>query len=344
MQIKEPGLRSVYLGGGTPSILSSNQVSTIVGAFKHTYGLMENCEITLEVNPEDVTVQQVAAYLEAGINRFSVGVQSLDDAVLKTVARRHSVHTAEACILTLAQQMGKHANISIDLMYGLPFQCVESWKRTLDRALALPVQHISLYGLQLEAGSPLERLNHTAPAHYPIPDDEIHLECYAYARNALPQKGFTFYEVSNAARAGFESQHNLAYWKQCNYVGFGPGAHGMLYPNRYTVPENLKLYQAFESVMELTRVHPVTPWEHLENHFIFGLRMSQGINWRDVAPWCTEATIPLDILKQYVHSLTRSFKALVVSPQGVHLLPEGVITMNEVLQRFIHLEDEIHTL
>jgi oxygen-independent coproporphyrinogen III oxidase len=337
-------LTSIYFGGGTPSLLSAQHVSRILQAFQTTYSIANGCEITLELNPEDTSRNAIEGYLTAGITRFSVGVQSLDDAVLKKVARRHSAAVATECIQLIDALMGPSSNISIDLMYGLPFQTLESWQDSLQRAVALPIQHISLYGLQLEAGTALEKLHKKAPQHYPLPEDTTHLACYDYARHHLGEFGFAWYEVSNAARAGFESQHNMAYWQQKNYLAFGPGAHGLMYPHRYTVVENLEAYNRFETVSEITETQLTTPWEHLENLFIFGLRTTNGVSWQTLRNACTPETSPFEALERYVASVMETQPLLVPTETGIRLLPEGIPQMNTLLTHFIQLEDELNTL
>jgi oxygen-independent coproporphyrinogen III oxidase len=227
-------------------------------------------------------------------------------------------------------------------MYGLPLQTFESWKETLKRAVALPIQHISLYGLQLEPDTALERLNLKAPKHYPLPDDGEQLACYAYARNILPQQGFELYEVSNAARTGCESRHNMAYWQQKNYLAFGPGAHGFIHPRRYQVIEDLKAYNQYTALSEITESHTITAWEHLENTLIFGLRMTQGVTWQAVQQACTPETTSFETLHRYVLDVVQRTPYLTADETGLRLLPAGIPQMNTILSHFIQLETEVH--
>lgn len=213
---------TVYLGGGTPSLLGAERLTRVLYLVRDIYKIGADAEITVEVNPDDVTPALVSALLAAGVNRVSMGVQSFCDAELRAVGRRHTAEEACRAVETLFR--GGISNISIDLMYGLPGQTLESFARSIDEALRLPVQHISSYALSVEPGTPLAaRLQ---SGFFVESSDEQMLAMYTLLRERLTAAGYEHYEISNFARPGYASRHNSSYWDGTPYIGLGPGAHG----------------------------------------------------------------------------------------------------------------------
>ncbi|MGE5759775.1 MAG: radical SAM family heme chaperone HemW [Gemmatimonadota bacterium] len=214
-------LETVYLGGGTPSLLPPDALATLLQYVLHSTASPHAVEVTLEANPEDVTPLAAAAWRAAGVNRVSLGSQSFDDQVLRWMHRSHDAARIPAAVETL-RAAGLH-NISLDLIFALPSELDRDWRRDLDRALALEPAHLSLYGLTVEPRTALARWvsrGATAP-----PADERYAEEYLLAHERLAGSGYRFYEVSNAAREGRRSRHNSAYWSGRPYVGLGPAAH-----------------------------------------------------------------------------------------------------------------------
>ena len=333
--LKKP-LQTLYFGGGTPSLLTASQVGEILQGIQACQAFSSDCEITFELNPDDAQ-SPLDAYLEAGINRFSIGVQSLNDDELKKLSRRHNAQTAKARIHQIAQLMGETANISIDLMYGIPTQSLASWQATVKEACNLPIQHISMYGLQLEAGTALETLAKKAPKQYPLPSDDEHVIFYEWAVDYLAEQGFHRYEASNFAKAGFESRHNLAYWQQKNVLAFGPSAHGYVHPTRYSVPSDLKAYTDFSQVSDITQETAVSDVERFENLLIFGLRLTQvGVK----ASTLKEACPSPELWKQVEALLAKKIaQGQVVKREGAYLLhPAWIPRMNSVLSDFVGLD------
>jgi oxygen-independent coproporphyrinogen-3 oxidase len=224
-----PEVGTVFFGGGTPSYVGHNDLARIVTAYQSGFRVMEGAEITLEANPGDITPEKAAAWLEAGLNRVSIGVQSFDDGLLELLGRRHTAAQAEDAFNTL--RAAGFANQSLDLMFGLPHQSLRHWEDSLARAMALQPQHISLYGLQLEHGTPLEAAVRTGKT--PTPDEDLAADMYVMAEERLAAKGFRHYEISNWAIPGYESRHNLVYWENGPYLGVGPGAHSSLFGHRF---------------------------------------------------------------------------------------------------------------
>lgn len=215
-------IRTLYIGGGTPSLLASEKINEIVAAVRDTFSpdMLIIEEATIEVNPEDVTEEKAASWREAGFNRVSIGIQSFIDEELKAIGRRHNAITAINAYSTLRKYF---SNISIDLIFGLPGQSVETWNRSIDIALDLHPQHISAYSLMFEEKTAITALRDSGRLREaPETDSEsMFMALTASLRNA----GYNHYEISNFAIPGFESVHNSSYWKQNSYLGLGPGAH-----------------------------------------------------------------------------------------------------------------------
>lgn len=207
---------TVFIGGGTPSLLTPEQLERILQAVRKRFRLPERPEITIEANPDDVTAALADAWRDAGVNRLSLGVQSFEDAVLEYLGRRHDAATARAACEIVA---GRFNNWSMDLIYGAP--PLVSWKATLSECAAFAPAHVSCYGLTYEPGAPFgSRANEAI-------DDELALDCYRLSQEVL--SSYDRYEVSNFARPGYQCKHNLYYWRNLEYAGFGPGAYSFVH-------------------------------------------------------------------------------------------------------------------
>ncbi|MBY0405505.1 MAG: radical SAM family heme chaperone HemW [Cyanobacteria bacterium] len=234
-------IETLYFGGGTPSLVSAEGYQRIFQALRQHTTFSESAEITLEANPKgfhptndksSYMASPLEDYLACGFNRVSVGIQSFNSEELKRLSRIHS--SQQAVDYVKALQSAGFQNISIDLMYGIPAQTLETWKQTLHQAVDLGIQHISMYGLKVEEGTPLEKL-----AQYPryqTPNDERTVEMYVYAVDFLEEAGFLPYEISNLAKPGFASRHNLNYWNNGYFYGFGVSAHGYVADYRLKIP------------------------------------------------------------------------------------------------------------
>lgn len=214
-------ISTIYFGGGTPSAISIVDIDLILKAIFSSFKVENDAEITLEANPDDLSLEYLIELGKIGVNRLSMGIQSFDDQQLKAINRRHTAESALNSV-KIAKQAG-FDNISIDLIFGLPEQNLESWKKQVDKAMTLDVQHISAYGLIYEKNTPLWRQMKSGKV---IPaDDETALEMYDYLVETCAGNGFEQYEISNFSKPGFRSQHNSSYWKQVPYLGIGPSAH-----------------------------------------------------------------------------------------------------------------------
>jgi len=221
-------LRSIYFGGGTPSLLPSSAVKALVALFKKKFSISDDLEVTLEANPEGLGLVEFKGFLEAGVNRLSIGVQSLDADELRTLGRRHG--PGEAIKAVRNARLAGFKNVSLDLMYGLPGQTSLSWSATLEGVLALSPAHISLYNLSIEDNTPFHRL-YGGPGERPFMDEGLERSMYENAIAKLLSKGYEHYEISNFAMPGFKSVHNEGYWLGSDYIGLGPGAHSFSSPS-----------------------------------------------------------------------------------------------------------------
>lgn len=269
---------TVYFGGGTPSCLGVKRLKTILKAVKKYYDVEKGAEITLEANPESLCeVRAVRALRRAGINRVSLGVQSACDGELRAVGRIHSFAQVEDSVA--AVRKGGIKNLSLDLIYGLPGQTMESWQASVEKIAALKPEHLSCYGLKIEEGTPLHGMRDSLT----FADDDLQADMYLWCCGYLAEQGYQHYEISNFCRAGYPSRHNMRYWRLCEYAGFGPGAHSDLGGVRYSYVRDLAAYcdclesGAGELIDELEHI---APRDRDTEYIMLGLRTAEGIDAR----------------------------------------------------------------
>ena len=230
---------TVYFGGGTPSFYGAGRIVDILNVLKLNGNLRTDAEVTVEANPDSLTPNALKLLRKEGVNRLSIGVQATDNNLLKLIGRRHNYQQAQRAV-SEARKAG-FDNISLDLMYGLPTQTKSDWAETLARVLEMQPEHLSCYGLKLEEGTRMCRDYKDSPV---LPSDDDQADMYCYAAEMLGRYGYRQYEISNFAARGFESRHNLKYWKLDDYMGFGPGAHSCVGNLRYSYIKDLKGYIA----------------------------------------------------------------------------------------------------
>lgn len=219
-------LESVYIGGGTPSLFSPKSIARIIGSVKAAFTPAPDCEVTIEANPDSVDGPRLEGYLKAGANRLSLGFQSLDDDELKTLGR---VHTADKAVLGFAAaRTAGFANIGADLIFGIPGQSGASFGASLSRLVGLGPEHVSVYGLTYEEGTPMAGVKEAGGFDGRLPTDEVEEAMYRLAEEKLAKGGYVHYEVSNWALPSFESRHNSRYWLGGEYLGLGSGAHSYM--------------------------------------------------------------------------------------------------------------------
>lgn len=259
---------TVYLGGGTPSLLSPEDMSAILTAVKDSFEISSDAEITTEANPGTVTQDKLLAYRKAGINRVSFGVQSCKDNELYRLGRLHSYSQAVEAV-KMAVDSGIN-NISCDLMIGIPEQTPETLAESVEAICALGIQHISAYMLKVEEGTPFD-CNEIRSS---LPDDDTVSDMYIMTAEMLLQRGFEHYEISNFSKPGVESRHNLKYWTGEPYIGFGPSAHSYFEGRRFYVPDDINDF--ITSTLQKINTEDDTP-DKLSEYVMLGLRLSKGI-------------------------------------------------------------------
>lgn len=265
---------SVFIGGGTPSILEGTQTAELLESVYDSFRIDTHAEITIECNPGTLTKDKLSCYRRQGVNRLSIGLQSTDNRELKMLGR---IHTYEEFLesFSLARETG-FGNLNVDLMSALPGQTRESWQKTLKQVLALKPEHISAYSLIIEEGTPFyDRFGPGAGEEYLLPDEDTERQMYYDTRDMLEAEGYERYEISNYARPGFACRHNLGYWERREYLGLGLGASSLIGGVRYQNHRKLSAYLAgdysHEEVQRLTRK------EIQEETMFLGLRKTEGV-------------------------------------------------------------------
>lgn len=266
-----PRLASIYLGGGTPSTLSAEQLALIFQTIGQHYSLCPDAEITLEANPDDVVPSFVEAIKALPINRVSLGIQTFDDEILKLLRRRHSTAQAKEAVRLL--HSSGIENISIDLIYGLPGQGMDHWEADLEQMAQLPIAHLSAYALIYEEGTPIEKMRQRGTVKEAA--EELSLAMYRRLISKTREMGMKHYEISNFAMPGLEAKHNSSYWDNKPYVGCGPGAHSYDGTRRrFNLPE-LNAY--CNGDIRFT-TEELTPEERFNERIMTALRTCQGLN------------------------------------------------------------------
>lgn len=323
---EKPQLSSVFYGGGTPGLVNPEIVRDIHEQLKRHTVFADNAEVTLETTPHSITMDKAKAWLEFGINRISIGIQSLNDFELKAVGRDHTRKQALAGI-ELAQKAG-FANISTDLMYGLPEQTLSSWQNTLKEVLAFGFPHLSAYGLQLSANSPLIGRYPRSSSAYP--DEEQFVEFYGSLTELTESSGLNQYEISNFSRSGYESIHNLSYWSNDDYFAFGVGAHRYVDGARSSNWRSLKRYmtdwlgnELHEQIDEATR---------LKEAIFLALRTRRGI---DLSRFATQYGV--DLRKRFADQIVKLTGGGLLESDGkrLWLTHKGVLVSNLVMAEFM---------
>jgi len=272
-------ITSIFLGGGTPSLMEPATVGALLESVARHWGVPDGIEVTLEANPSSVEAERFRGYRAAGVNRVSLGVQALNDPDLRFLGRLHNVEEALVAI-GLAREI--FPRLSFDLIYARPGQTLEAWESELDRAIDLAADHLSLYQLTIEEGTRFHALH--AAGKFVMPDNDLAADLYALTQQVTAARGLPAYEVSNHARPGAESRHNLTYWRYGEYVGAGPGAHGRFIENgRRVVTFTEKMPETWLNLVE-ARGHGVvggellTRSEEADEFLLMGLRLVEGID------------------------------------------------------------------
>lgn len=321
-ELNSETLTTVYLGGGTPSLLSSTQLSKLVNGLKKVFDFSAVEEFTIEVNPDDVTPEYIQQAKLLGINRVSMGVQSFSDEDLRFINRRHTAKQATDAI-HIIKEAGID-NISIDLIYGIPGQNIEIWKNNVDTAISLSVQHISAYTLMYEEGSRLSVMRSLGKIKEV--DDDVVAAMYDYLVAQLKSNGYTHYEISNFALPGFHSRHNSSYWNLTPYLGLGVAAHSFDGTVRRFNPSNLKIYlDALGEGKLCVEAEKIAKAEKYDEYVMLRLRTADGIDADELMHRFGE---------EYYQFFIKKAKSLVsegslINENGRYYIPENHIMISD---------------
>ena len=326
----EAGADTVYFGGGTPSLLEPEEIEAIIGACRDAFDLAPDAEVTLEANPETVDAERLNDFRRAGVNRLSFGVQSFRDEELRRLDRRHNAHRAEEA-LAAARAAGVE-NLSLDLMMWLPEQTVDQWMVSVDRALGVAPEHLSLYMLEVYPHLPL-KMEMTRQNWNQLPDDSA-ADMYEAAMARFEAAGYEQYEISNLARPGRRSRHNLKYWSDGRWLGFGPGAHSTRDGQRWN-----NICSTGDYVERLMKGSPVvaecrtlSSAERLGDALFTGLRLTDGIDIDLLSQ-----RYLTDIWKRYGEHLAPYLDAGLLLKEGnrLRLSRQGMLLAHEVMAVFV---------
>ena len=325
-------VNTIYIGGGTPSFIESKYIVNIISTIKEYFKINENAEITLEVNPGTVNENKLKDYFNAGVNRLSIGLQATNDSLLKEIGR---IHTYEEFLNTykLARKIG-FKNINADLMIGLPKQTIEDVEKAVNDLIKLGLEHISVYSLILEEGTVLEEQIRSGKLK--LPEDEEEREMYWKVKSILEANGYIHYEISNFAKKGYESQHNLDCWRQKEYVGFGVAAHSYTNDVRYSNIENLEEYiENYENdKLEETFIfnEKLTHNMKVKEYMMLGLRKLKGVSIQEFKE--KFAANPIYVFKNELEKLVNE-DLLEIDGDYIRLTKRGLDLANLVWEEFV---------
>jgi oxygen-independent coproporphyrinogen-3 oxidase len=323
---------TIFFGGGTPSLLEPSEIGAIIDACARHFDLAADAEITLEANPETVTASSLAGYRQAGINRLSFGVQSFNEDELRMLSRLHGVERARQAFA--AARSAGFDNISLDLMMWLPGQSVQRWLESIDGAVALAPEHLSLYLLEVYPNAPLR--DEMARRRFSQAPDEDAAAMYLEAMHRLDGAGYRQYEISNVAQPGRESRHNLKYWQDGAWRGFGCGAHstrgGVRWKNISATADYIACQTAGSGQPLVTDVQRLTRREQLGDALFMALRLSEGIQIADI-----RARYGVDVWQQYGSDLQIFVDEgmLQRTPERLFLTRRGMLLAHEVMTVFV---------
>ncbi|NJE63026.1 oxygen-independent coproporphyrinogen III oxidase [Enterococcus durans] len=328
-------LETLYVGGGTPTSLSANQLDRLLAGTREILPFKEGKEFTVEANPGDLTREKLQVMKNYGVNRLSMGVQTFDNKLLKKIGRKH---TAEDVYQTMSfLEAENFNNVSIDLIYALPGQTLEGYRQTLEQALTLDLPHYSLYSLILENKTMF--MNWVRQGRLELPDQEIETRMFEETIEAMEKHGRHQYEISNFGLTGHESQHNLMYWNNEHYFGFGAGASGYLGNNRYRNKGPIQHYlrPLRQGELPILEKEELSKKNQIEEEMFLGLRKKMGISKKHFR---TRYQCSIESLYSTVLIELENEGLLVNDDERIYLTPKGIFLGNNVFERFL-LGDEI---
>lgn len=332
-EMKEYMVDTIFIGGGTPSILEGEQIASVLDALRNSANISDDAEITIECNPGTVDESKLKTLFAAGINRISLGLQSANDDELKSIGR---IHTYDEFLesYNIARECGFN-NINVDLMSALPGQTKETYVESLKKVAALNPEHISAYSLIVEDETPLEA--RVSNGEVDLPDEDTEREMYYATKDVLEKSGYHRYEISNYAKEGFECRHNIGYWKRVDYMGFGIGAASLVKNERYKNISELNKYIAvmdeFSDVSSIREnVQKLSIQEQMEEFMFLGLRMIDGISKTDF-----ENCFGKSIDEVYGDVVRKEGQTgnLICEKDRIRLSDKGIDISNIVLAKFL---------
>ncbi len=315
-------ISTIYIGGGTPSYIDSKYIIELLSIIRENNADLTDTEITIEVNPGTVTKEKLEDFKKAGVKRLSIGLQETDNKLLNSIGR---IHTYEEFldIYNLARELG-FKNINVDLIIGLPDQRIENIKNSLEKVLSLNPEHISVYSLILEEGTLLYKKNENK--EITLPDEELERNMYWYVKNTLENNGYIHYEISNFAKEGFESKHNLDCWNQEEYIGFGLGAHSYINKTRYSN----ELKEKFEYEKSIHEIQE--KFDTQKEYMLLGLRKIKGISIQNFKNKFGEN--PIFLFRQELNKLVEE-DLITVDGDNIKLTNKGLDLANIVWEEFV---------
>jgi oxygen-independent coproporphyrinogen-3 oxidase len=321
---------TIYFGGGTPSIVNPENLSRIMENLHQTIEIDDYPEISMEANPNTLTVEKLKAYREIGINRISVGIQSLNDKILKKIGRIHNSNEAIDSI-NMCKQTG-FKNINADVMFNIPGQSIKDVESTLSKIIRTGIRHISFYSLKLENGTPMYDLEKNGKIT--MPDENLEREMYYEGRSLMEKNNIFQYEISNFAESGFECRHNLKYWNQEEYIGIGPSAHSFLNSIRYSNSQNLYLYceNSFKGIFERIIEEELDKDDLMIEYIMLQLRLTEGLNAEDFKK--KFSTDFKETYKMQINYLVKN-DLLEINDNFVRLTKKGMDISNYVIEEFM---------
>lgn len=323
---------TIYFGGGTPSILNPKYIKNILQEIESSFKILDDAEITIEINPGTVNEEKLKKYKEYGINRLSIGLQSANDKILKKIGRIHDYKQFEETFF-YARKCG-FKNINVDLMIGLPTQTIEDVKQTLEKIIQKNPEHISVYSLIIEEGTIIEKLINENKLQ--LPDEETERIMYWTVVNELKENGYNQYEISNFSKKTHESKHNTNCWKQKQYIGLGTSAHSYLNKKRYSNTNNIEEYikniQENNISKNITIHEEQTEESTMNEYMLLGLRIIQGININEFKhKFKTDPTIKY---KEILEKLQKE-NLIQITKTSIKLTKQGIDFGNIVWEEFI---------
>ena len=341
-------VKSIFFGGGTPSYLPQGYIEQILATIQASFQVHPNAEISIEANPGDLNAEACTGILKQGVNRLSIGIQSLDNNLLNLLGRRHQA--SEAIDAFQAARQAGFDNVNLDLMYGLPNQSLEQWQQTLSSLIDLAPEHISLYALTIEEGTPMHKW--ASDGSITEPDSDLAADMYQYARESLANAGYHHYEISNWSLPDRECKHNLVYWENGPYLGVGPGAHSRLGDYRFWTVLSPRDYNtkatgwSDHSVLpinaliksSLQEIPTLDGWEYLSHEttcsetMFLGLRLLDGLNLSSASD-----RAGVDLAKKFADPIKECINLglLVQNGEILRLTERTYLVANQAFTRFL---------